>query len=49
MSEWVEEWIENGCVGYKGVQVAHYQVLKRLHEKLDYMEYSDAGGVEVQF
>jgi ribonuclease HI len=29
--------------------MAHYQVLKRLHEKLDYMEYSDAGGIEVRF
>jgi hypothetical protein len=46
----MEQWIENGGVGTNGTQVAHYQVLKQLHGKLDYMEYSDdGGGREVQF
>ena len=36
-------------MGTNGRQVAHYQVLKQLHEKLEYMEYSDDGGREVQF
>jgi ribonuclease HI len=49
MSEWIEEWIENDGVGSRGKRVAHYLVFKQLHEKLDYMEYSDAGGIEVQF
>jgi ribonuclease HI len=49
MSRWIEGWIEDGGVGSNGKQVAHYQVLKRLHEKLDYMEYSDDGGRYVKF
>jgi hypothetical protein len=31
------------------MQVAHYQVLKQLHEKLDHMEFSDDGGRGAQF
>jgi len=37
-------------VGSNGRAVAHFQVLKHLHDTLDHMEYSDeAGGREVQF
>lgn len=50
MSQWMEQWIEDDGVGSNGNQVAHFQILKQLHETLDYMEYSDeAGGREVQF
>jgi ribonuclease HI len=50
MSQWMERWIEDDGVGSNGEQVAHFQVLKQLHETLDHMEYSDeAGGREVQF
>ncbi|CAE7010499.1 hypothetical protein CFE70_001904 [Pyrenophora teres f. teres 0-1] len=49
MSQWIETWIENGGIGSEGRRVAHFQILKQLHEMLDYMEYSDAGGREVQF
>jgi ribonuclease HI len=50
MSKWMERWIEDDGVGSNGRQVAHFKVLKQLHETLDYMEYSDeAGGREVQF
>jgi ribonuclease HI len=50
MSRWMERWIEGDGVGSNGRQVAHFQVLKQLHETLDYMEYSDeAGGREAQF
>jgi ribonuclease HI len=49
MSQWMERWIENDGAGSNGRQVAHFGVLKQLHDKLDYMEYSDEGGREVQF
>ncbi|CAO2650720.1 Nn.00g020120.m01.CDS01 [Neocucurbitaria sp. VM-36] len=49
MSKWMEQWIENEGVGSSGTQVAHFEILEQLHEKLDYMEYSDDGGREVQF
>ncbi|KAF1841128.1 ribonuclease H-like protein [Cucurbitaria berberidis CBS 394.84] len=50
MSKWMEQWIENEGVGSRGTRVAHFEVLKQLHDKLDYMEYSDeGGGREVQF
>ncbi|KAF2704177.1 ribonuclease H-like protein [Pleomassaria siparia CBS 279.74] len=48
MSEWVEGWIEAKGMGLNGRKVAHYERLKELHEKLDYMEYSDEGGIYVQ-
>lgn len=49
MSQWIETWIENDGIGSTGERVAHFEVLKQIHEKLDYMEYSDEGGREVQF
>lgn len=49
MSKWIEGWIENDGIGSNGTQVAHFDTLKQLHEKLDHMEYSDDGGVEVHF
>jgi ribonuclease HI len=49
MSRWMDQWIENDGVGSNGQRVAHFQVLKELHDKLDYMEYSDEGGRQVQF
>ncbi|KAF1831854.1 hypothetical protein BDW02DRAFT_504337, partial [Decorospora gaudefroyi] len=50
MSQWMEQWIENDGVGSNGRQVAHFPVMRQLHERLDYMEYSDdGGGREVQF
>jgi ribonuclease HI len=49
MCQWMEQWTENGGMGTNGRQVAHYQFSKQLHEELDYMEYSDDGGKEMQF
>jgi hypothetical protein len=50
MSQRMETWIENDGVGTNGRQVAHFEVLKRLYDKLDYMDYNDeGGGREVQF
>ncbi|KAL6703198.1 hypothetical protein ACN47E_010127 [Coniothyrium glycines] len=49
MSEWMESWIENDGMSYSGRPVAHWQVLKKLNEKLEYMKFSDDGGREVQF
>lgn len=49
MSRHIEGWIENDGIGSRGRKIAHYQRLKELHEKLDYMEYSDDGGIVVQF
>jgi hypothetical protein len=34
----MKQWIEDEGVGSNGQQVARFQVLKQLHEKLDYME-----------
>lgn len=46
----MEGWIENNGIGASGRRVAHFDILKKLHEKLDYMEFSDdGGGREVQF
>ncbi|KAH9865507.1 hypothetical protein J1614_009092 [Plenodomus biglobosus] len=49
MSERIERWIEQGGLGYKGKEFAHFEVLKNLHEKLDWMEYSDDGGRTTKF
>jgi ribonuclease HI len=50
MSRWMEQWIEDDGIGSNGKKVAHFDMLRGLHEKLDYMEYSDeAGGRELQF
>jgi ribonuclease HI len=49
MSRWVEQWIVDEGVGSSGKKVAHFGVLKQLHELLDYMEFIDDGGREVQF
>jgi ribonuclease HI len=49
MSQWIDKWIEAGGVGSRGKKVTHYEVLKQVHEKLDYMNYSDQGGRHVQF
>jgi ribonuclease HI len=49
MSRWMERWIEDGGIESNGKEVAHFEYLKALHEKLDYMAYSDDGGREVQF
>ena len=46
MARWIEGWLESGGVGASGKKVEHYERLKELHEKLDYMEYSDDGGIE---
>jgi hypothetical protein len=45
----MQQWNENDGVGSQGRQVIHFGVLKQLHEKLDYREYSGEGGREVQF
>jgi ribonuclease HI len=49
MSRWMEQWIKKKGIGFDGKKVAHFELLKALHEKLDFMEYSDEGGREVQF
>ncbi|KAI4946399.1 hypothetical protein J4E86_009104 [Alternaria arbusti] len=44
MSQWIKRWIENNGVGSNGRQVAHFQVLKRLHDRLVYLENNDQTG-----
>jgi ribonuclease HI len=45
----IEGWIEDGGIGSRGKKVIHYERMKELHELLDDMEYSDDGGMIVQF
>ena len=49
MSEWIEGWIENDGRNAEGRRVAHYGVLKDIHELLDEMEYGDDGGLDIKF
>ncbi|KAI4924709.1 hypothetical protein J4E85_007826 [Alternaria conjuncta] len=41
MTQWMERWIENDGVGTNGEPVAHFQVLKKIHDLLNEMERSD--------
>ncbi|KAI2467427.1 ribonuclease H-like domain-containing protein [Annulohypoxylon bovei var. microspora] len=49
MSEWIEGWIESGGRRARGRPVAHYPVLKEIHERLDEMTYGDEGGLGFKF
>ncbi|KAK3945758.1 ribonuclease H-like domain-containing protein [Diplogelasinospora grovesii] len=49
MGRWIPEWIEAGGRRANGKPVAHYQVLKEIHEKLDDMTYGDDGGLDFKF
>jgi len=44
MTEWVHTGIANDGIGGNGHKMTHFDVIKNLHEKLDWMEYSDEGG-----
>ena len=41
MTQWMQRWIENDGVGTNGEPVAHFKVLKELHDMLNGMERSD--------
>lgn len=49
MSEWIEGWIEDDGRNAQGRPVAHYRVLKDIHERLDDMTYGDDGGMDFKF
>lgn len=49
MGKWAEERTDDGDLGSDGTKIAYFDILKQLHDKLDYMEYGDDGGREVQF
>jgi ribonuclease HI len=50
MSRHVERWIKDKGLRANGKEkVVHFEAMKQLHEKLDYMEFSDAGGREIMF
>jgi ribonuclease HI len=49
MGRWMEGWIQEDGIGSKGRRVAHFDILRQLHDKLDHMEYSDDGGRQVKF
>jgi ribonuclease HI len=35
MSVWMDKWIENGGIGSNGEKVAHFDVLRNLHDWID--------------
>ncbi|KAI4695808.1 hypothetical protein J4E81_006137 [Alternaria sp. BMP 2799] len=50
MSQWIERWIEKNGVGSNDRQVAHFQVLKKLHDDMVSLENNDkTGHREYQF
>ncbi|OHF02924.1 hypothetical protein CORC01_01682 [Colletotrichum orchidophilum] len=49
MSLWIGEWIENEGMTARGRNVAHFAVLRDLHEQLDEMTYGDDGGLNFMF
>ncbi|XXG99965.1 hypothetical protein Hte_006306 [Hypoxylon texense] len=49
MSQWIEGWIENGGRKARGGPVAHFHVLKDIHERVDEMTYGDQGGMHFMF
>ncbi|KAL2874911.1 hypothetical protein SGCOL_009889 [Colletotrichum sp. CLE4] len=49
MSLWIGEWIENEGLNARGKRVAHFEVLRELHEQLDEMTYGDDGGRDIMF
>ncbi|KAI0836607.1 ribonuclease H-like protein [Hypoxylon sp. FL0890] len=49
MSEWMDDWIASGGRGAQGRPVAHYKVLKELHDRIDDMTYGDDGGMDFKF
>ncbi|KAL6858471.1 ribonuclease H-like protein [Trichoderma novae-zelandiae] len=48
-SQWIESWIDNGGKTSRGKRAAHFEVLKKIHERLDDMTYGDDGGMEFKF
>lgn len=49
MSEWIGGWIESDGRGSNGRPVAHYEILREIHELLDEMTYGDDGGMHFKF
>ncbi|KAI1774248.1 ribonuclease H-like protein [Hypoxylon cercidicola] len=49
MSEWMENWIAKDGRNARGRPVAHYQVLKEIHDRIDEMTYGDDGGLDFMF
>ncbi|KAI1767937.1 ribonuclease H-like domain-containing protein [Hypoxylon sp. FL1150] len=49
MSRWIKGWIENGGRKAGGGPVAHFQVLKDIHEFIEEMTYGDEGGLYSKF
>ncbi|KAI1496875.1 ribonuclease H-like domain-containing protein [Biscogniauxia marginata] len=49
MSEWIEGWIKKGGRSAQRRRVAHYPVLKEIHERLNEMAYGDDGGMDFKF
>ncbi|KAL6898553.1 ribonuclease H-like protein [Trichoderma evansii] len=48
-SKWIQNWIANGGKTSAGKKVAHFETLKKIHERLDDMTYGDNGGMDFKF
>ncbi|KAL6881654.1 ribonuclease H-like protein [Trichoderma longibrachiatum] len=48
-STWIHDWIKNGGMNSRGKRAAHFEVLKRIEERLDDMTYGDDGGMTFRF
>jgi ribonuclease HI len=49
MSVWMGKWIENSGIGSNGEKVAHFDVLRNLHDWIDWMEFGEDRHRKVQF
>jgi ribonuclease HI len=48
VSIWMSDWKKSKGLNSDGRPVAHFQVLEELCSTMDYMQYSDDGGIECQ-
>ncbi|KAK6339781.1 hypothetical protein TWF718_009175 [Orbilia javanica] len=49
LTEWVYIWEKREGMTSKGTPAAHFHLLKQIRDRLDWMEYSDDGGIRCQF
>ncbi|KAF4961838.1 hypothetical protein FSARC_10024 [Fusarium sarcochroum] len=49
MSEWMEFWLENGGRNSRGQRVAHWEVLRDQHYRIEDMTYGEGGGLDFKF
>ncbi|KAK6502458.1 hypothetical protein TWF506_003041 [Arthrobotrys conoides] len=49
ITEWVYIWEGREGMTSKGTLAVHFHLLKRVRDRLDWMEYSDDGGIQCRF